>query len=182
MGHLTSAMFEEILSQASVRPRVYIETGCNVGDQLCVARKHFDKCYGIELHTPFYHTCRARFEEDVVVVLNSDTRVMLPRLLNHSMFQQPVFFLLDAHYTRFDPPIPKGEFPLWDELCMLRPRKWADIIVVDDVHTFGKKRDDLRFGDAPEWEGITCDVLASFFGQRGKVVGDGYVIHRKART
>lgn len=178
MGHITAKMFEALRPL----PRFYVETGCNVGNQLAVAAPFFEQCFGIELEERFAKEAKRRFEGvKNVAVWQGDTKEHLPVFVGRNASH---FFLLDAHYTKFDPPIPKSPFPLWDELCLLRrrPARHADVIVVDDVHTFGKRRDDLRYGDAPEWEGVTCDVLSSFFGVSGEVVGDGYVIRRKGRS
>ena len=72
---------------------------------------------------------------------------------------------------------------LWSELELIRSRGVADIVSVDDVHTFGKVRNELRFQPgAIEWEGVTTQTLTDYFGDRvhdSLVIGDGFVIYKK---
>lgn len=182
MGHLTHDDFERILSSCADPPLVYIETGCNSGDQLLIAAAHFRVCVGIELDQAHHAIAvrrarRAAPADRVIDVLQGDTVHVLPRLLE-CYADLPVFFMLDAHFCVLDPPVAKSPFPLWTELAMLRARTQRDVIVVDDVHTFGARRDDLRFGSDPEWETVTEASISAFLGAPGTVIGDGYVVHR----
>lgn len=175
MGHLTKEHFDAILRRAQERPYVYIETGCNRGDQLVIAAPLFREVFGIELDERYALEAVNRVPSAEIIV--RDTREVLPVLLN-KLSNEPVFIVLDAHYCALNPPIQKSPFPLWDELILLRARKQPDIIVIDDVHTFGKVRNDLRYGAAPEWEGVTAAALSSFLSAPGEVIGDGYVVWR----
>ncbi|MHC4814346.1 MAG: hypothetical protein ACYTFN_14725 [Planctomycetota bacterium] len=171
---LTQDDFERLLSVRDVS--VYIETGLWRGEQLVVAANHFAECHGIELD-PHWHkvtsdAVSARGLEHVEVHFG-DTREVLPRLLDR-YHDRPCFILLDAHFCKISRRIPKTEFPLWDELELLRERKVGDVIVVDDVHTFGRKRK-----DAPGWHGVTTKTVCEFLGdlvQRSQVVKDGFVV------
>lgn len=179
MGHLSKNDFEKILASVKQLPTVYIETGCNRGDQLIVAAdvQQFSHLYGIELDGRYAEEARKRVGRSVVHT--GDTSVLLPKLL--ATLKQPVFLLLDAHYCKLEPPIAKSRFPLWDELQLIRDRPYADIVVVDDVHTFGKARDDLRYGTEPEWETVTGVTISAFLGAAGTEIGDGYVVRRPGR-
>lgn len=173
MGHLDTRQIEWVLRRAKgARPKVYVETGCNAGKQLAAAAPAFTRAIGVELDPGF--AAKARAHVPAALVLTEDTRTALPRLC--AQLQEPVFFYLDAHFCRTDPPIAKSPFPLWDELILMRQRRFADIVVVDDVHTFGKARDDLRYGDAPEWEGVTGAAISSFLGAPGIEAGDGWIV------
>lgn len=178
MGHLNIPMFSAILMRAKPAPAIYIETGCNRGDQLAIAAQMgFGLMIGIELDARYAAEAARRIPQ--AVVKTGDTAELLPSVL--VSIHEPVFIILDAHYCKLDPPIAKSRFPLWDELAMLRDRPYADIIVVDDVHTFGKARDDLRYASEPEWETVTGASISSFLGAPGEEIGDGYVVFRTAR-
>lgn len=180
MGHLNAAAMSSILQRAKsgASPSVYIETGCNRGDQLIVAAKmRFKAVIGVELDARYAAEAARRVPD--ATVHEGDTSKILPVVL--SAVNEPVFIVLDAHYCKLDPPIEKSRFPLWDELALLRARPYADIVVVDDVHTFGKVRDDLRYASDPEWETVTGVSISAFLGAPGEEIGDGYVVWRTAR-
>lgn len=151
-----------------------VETGLMHGEQLELCAQFFKHTVGIELDKGLADSVRARVPK--AHVLQGDSRVELPALAR--TIDHPVFWMLDAHYcTVPGHPIAKSKFPLWDELIAIRARPYKDIVVVDDVHTFGKKRDRLRFGDALEWEGVTMESISSFLGcPLGEVINDGYVV------
>lgn len=182
MGRLAAADFETILKRChpDTEPEVYIETGTRYGVQLSIAAQEFRHCYGIELDSYCYQRSRdATALLPHVEMRQGDSRQVLPRLC--TLLRVPVFFLLDAHYNRQNPPIPKTEFPLWDELTIIRARGQADIVVVDDSHTFGRERPTLKYTpDAVEWEGVTRETLRGFFGTERIAetadVGGGYVM------
>lgn len=151
-----------------------VETGLMHGEQLELCAEHFDKTIGIELDESLAHQVQARVQQ--ARVIHGDSGLWVAQLAEE--IEEPVVWMLDAHYCRVpDHPINKSRFPLWDELIAIRARKKNDVVIVDDVHTFGRQRDDLRFDEAVEWEGVTGTSIASFFGRPlGEVVHDGYVI------
>jgi hypothetical protein len=159
---------------------VYIETGLHTGRRIALCAPYFQAAHGIELSDHWFGVSTERTKGmDHVVLHKGDTRDLLPRVL--AMFPHtPCFIHLDAHYCETDPPIPKSEFPLWDELALIRDRSVRDIVSVDDVHTFGKARDDLRYSDdAVEWEGVTQDSILEFFGDRvydSRTIADAFVV------
>ena len=176
MGRLSADHLKLILSRCEKPPRVYVETGLYRGEQIAIAASSgcFERVIGIELDPRFAEACRIRVPS--AEITRADTRDALPPLAR--TLEGPVFWCLDAHFCKTSPPITKSPFPLWEELIALRARPRGDVIVIDDVHTFGKKRDDLRFGAAPEWEGVTCDAISSFLDAPGRTMGDGYVVWR----
>lgn len=173
--HLDASMLDGILARAPVRPDVYIETGTYQGNQLALAAPRFKRVIGVELDPGFADITQTRAPKAEVILANSSK--ILPQLA--SEIAEPCFFYLDAHYCRTVPhQIMPSPFPLWDELIALRTRTLPDIIVVDDVHTFGKARPDLRYRGIPDWEGVTFASIASFLGAPGKHIGDCYVVTR----
>ena len=155
-----------------------IRQQCNRGDQLVVAAQMgFSRMIGIELDARYAMEAARRVPK--AAIWTGDTNELLPSLL--ASIHEAVFIVLDAHYCKLDPPIAKSRFPLWGELGLLRTRPYADIVVVDDVHTFGKVRDDLRYASDPEWETVTETSISLFLGAPGETIGDGYVVWRTAR-
>lgn len=175
MGYLTKEQVNFILEQArGARPRVYVETGTYHGQQLAVAAPLFARAIGVELNPEFVKaSARAAPSAELIC---GDTREVLPRLARD--IKEPALFYLDAHFCKTKPPISPSPFPLWDELIVLRARGYPDIVLVDDVHTFGKKRPELNYRGAPDWEGVTEASISSFLGASGFRAGDCYVVCR----
>lgn len=189
MGRLQTTDFNTIAAQwktATGRknlthyPKVFVETGTWRGEQMEIAAPLFPLSYGIELDRHFFgvtKTLVAPFPK--CKAIHGNSLVHLPKLM--IAHTAPIFFALDAHYTKaMVPPIKKGEFPLFRELELIQIRNQADIVVVDDVHNFGVDRQDLKQDNAvKEWENVTIPFLHKFFGNRivwAKEMGDGYVI------
>jgi hypothetical protein len=141
---------------------------------VALATSRFARVIGIERDQRFAAATAAAAPSAHVIC--GDTREELPKLA--AELTEPVFFYLDAHFCKTDPPITSSPFPLWDELIVLRARPYADIVLVDDLHTFGKVRRDLRYQGAPDWEGVTSASISSFLGAEGFAVGDGFVVCR----
>ena len=183
MSTLTREGYEALIAKHPAYGReVYVETGLLAGDRLVIAAECFNRVYGIELDPYWTEVCRTRTVKlPNVMIFRGDTRRILPVVIQHCV-ETPTFFYLDAHFCQTDPPIQKSEFPLWVELEAIRARPTKDIVLVDDVHTFGKARPELRFRAAiPEWEKVTKESLLAFFG--GQVVdseerADAFVIWR----
>jgi len=159
---------------------VYIETGLHTGRRIALCAPHFDAAHGIELDDHWFSVSAARTKEmDNVVLHKGDTRELLPEVLA-SFPDTSCFIHLDAHFCQTDPPIRKSEFPLWDELALIRDRNVRDIVSVDDVHTFGKVRDELKYADdAVEWEGVTTRSILEFLGDRvydSRTIADAFVV------
>ena len=106
-----------------------------------------------------------------VECLTGDSREMLPHVLKK--IREPCMIMLDAHFSKpkrkLFPDEPDlvnnagADFPLIEELRIVSERKYADIILVDDIGLFGQKRNDLRAHDAkgnviddtPQWEAMS---------------------------
>jgi hypothetical protein len=181
MGRIKARTLRRILSRhPDFRCPLYIETGLHTGRRIRVCAPHFERVHGIELDEHWYAVCaRAMADSEHVTIHHGDTRELLPEILSRYP-ETPCFIHLDAHFCQTDPPIRKSEFPLWDELAAIRDRPVRDIVSVDDVHTFGKVREDLKYaGDAVEWEGVTTASLLDYFGERvhdSRTVSDAFII------
>ena len=166
--------------------KIFIETGTWFGKQSFFAKeaKVFDKIYGIELDKHWCEVTKQKNPEGIII--HGDTRVELPKLLD--MYPtQPLFIYLDAHWTRkaaegslTNPPTPKTEFPLWDELELIKKRNINDIVAIDDVPMFGQTTKKGKFTpESIDWENVTKHNLLDFFGKRvldKHTYRDGFVI------
>jgi len=179
-------MTRRMLKKACLRhregfPPVYIETGVWEGTMTMRAADVFETVIGIELDWRNVKVARARLEHfgERVKILHGSSTEILPGVLEQYA-DVPVFFYLDAHFCKLPVPIEKSPFPLWDELQIIRKRQMPDVVAVDDVHTFGKNRDDLRFADgAKEWESVKPRAIRRALGRRrvldSDVIGDAFV-------
>jgi hypothetical protein len=168
MGQITVDNLNRLKSKQGYKDiNIFVETGTFKGVQTNRASFAFDKVYGIELNEHWHKvTSEKNKDRDNVEMILGDTRVELPKLLSKYP-NEPLFIYLDAHFCKTDPPIPKSEFPLWDELKLIQDRNLREIVVVDDVHTFGKNRLDLKIDESKrEWEDVTTENLLDYFGDR----------------
>lgn len=174
MGRLTETEIKKIAPNY----KTAVETGLWKGEQLEVIAKCFEKIYGIELDAHYAEISRKRVPSAIIYC--GDTTQLLP-IVSEQMKDPSVFFL-DAHYCKLDPPIAKSKFPLWEELRIISERNLADIVVVDDVHTFGKKRDDLLFqqGDK-EWEYVTPENILDYLPNvnKSEIYKDSFIVWLK---
>jgi hypothetical protein len=171
MGRLT----KEEIKKIAPNHKVAVETGLWKGEQLEVIAKCFDKTFGIELDAHYAEVSRKRVPSATVYC--GDTAKLLP-IVSQEMKEPSVFFL-DAHYCKLEPPIAKSEFPLWDELKTINARNLPDIVIVDDVHTFGNRRDDLLFKEGDkEWEHVTPGNILEYFPQakRSEIYKDSFIV------
>lgn len=160
--HLSEADFRRLGKGIDV----YVETGIWKGDTLKVASRVFVRVIGIDILPYCVITARKRVQS--AEILLGSSLDFLPKLC--AEIKKPVFWYLDAHWTDFDPPMAPTPFVLWNELGLIRERTFPDVVVVDDVHTFGLKRSDV-----PEWEGVTVETIADCLGKEGFILGDCYV-------
>ena len=112
-----------------------------------------------------------------------DSRRLIRQLCLYAV-KGPTFWHLDAHYCKG--PTAPNAFPLWKELAHVRERPCSDIITVDDVHTFGKRRDDFAGNDDPaNWEGVTVERILRYMGPRISahfIANDMLVMLKEAAT
>lgn len=156
-------------------PRVAVESGTFRGQTAIALPKLFEVVHTIELSDKLF---TIHPKDDRVEWHHGDTRVVLPKLALE--IEEPVFWLLDAHYFAGSEAAGKGPLPLWDELQAISPRKFADVVAVDDVHTFGKKRP-REYGG---WESVSANSLMSALGRvvKHQVIGDMFVMWRSTCT
>jgi hypothetical protein len=150
----------EILDSTDVRPRIIIETGTLRGELAVRLPALFPVVHTIELSKELYDR---HPEDDRVCWHCGDSRVWLREL----DFQEPVLFYLDAHFFRSkNENVSRGvvgahDFPLWEELDIISPRRLADVVVVDDIHSFST----VRGPDYGNWENVNPESLAARLGR-----------------
>lgn len=169
----------DVLPTGLKKPRIFIETGTLHANSTVLACIHFDKVYSIELSPELWATASEKFPGGRITFLHGDSAKVLPEMLEHSFKEEGVFFYLDAHFftagAKGKPIAKENPFPLWDELEAIRKRRGVtDIVVVDDVHAFGRK--DPHAG----WETTGPETIkASMEGREvlhGAIMGDQYVM------
>lgn len=142
MPQITNDELGYLLDLANNRyPTVCVETGAFEGHFTTIARHWFSQVHSVELSA----TLAAKLESATLPphrVHVGDSRKLVPLLA--LQIQEPVFWFFDANWWKrpahLDPGIAGSpdEYPLWDELKAVAPRLWGDIIVVNEVDTFGQ--------------------------------------------
>jgi hypothetical protein len=167
MGNLTEADIRQIENL----PDNAVETGTCEGEQLLILTKVFKVVYGIEINKYYYG--KSKQNAPLANMFLDDSVNILPEFNRNERYA----FFLDAHYCKLEPPVPKTPFPLWEELKIIKARNQKDIIIIDDVHTFGKVRDDLRYGEEKEWELVTTESIAGYFPEaKTEIYKDSFII------
>jgi hypothetical protein len=174
------------------RPCVGVETGTALGHKAELLKRYFGLLYTIELSPEMYARALKRlWPFDHLVPILGDSREWVPQFASIS---EPIFWYLDAHYCEgaLDENIDvtglaaKNAFPLWEELAAIAPRLYADIVVVDDVHCFGRPYTEYAAGyqdDPQNWGRVTQDAILEALGPPERiaesyVLGDVFVAYR----
>jgi len=171
MGVLTGLGMVDILNKGPQPWPTYafIETGTGNGATCMSMRNVFDEVHTIERSSKCHLRLIQRFGLMRVIFHFGDTIDVLPELMPH--FMHPIVFFLDAHFCKGSVRDAAGanDFPLWRELELIKARHekhgFADVVIVDDVHTFGERRGD-HFGD---WQNVGPSSLEASLGGRSKL-------------
>lgn len=182
MGRLTKDELNYVLSKYNSDISTIIETGTCEGGFSIIASGVFKNVITIELNNIYYEKAVSNCSniKNIELILGNSTEE-LPKLINT---KESLAFYLDAHYFNNNnaevPLIPKSEFPLWRELEIICARNKHDIIMIDDVHTFGRERLELRYNDKPDWELVTTENILNAIGFviDSEIIGDCFVIWR----
>jgi hypothetical protein len=120
--------------------KIFVETGTFHGEMIDAQRVHFQKFFSIELNEELFLAARAKFAHDPQVqLIQGDSGVKLREVADH--LNEPALFWLDAHYSRGKTSGGGAEAPIIKELSCLIPRRFNDVILVDDARLFGLKSD-----------------------------------------
>ncbi len=162
-------------------PEIFIETGTLKAQNVVRLAPWFQRAYSIELSEDLWRAAREKYgvsTEGGIYFLLGDSAELLPELLKR--IRKPVVLYLDAHYCE-GRGTAGSEFPLWAELDAAARHPYADLVIVDDVHNFGKKRPDLAVHESGRgWEHVTRESVLEALGDRvikSYVHRDQFIVH-----
>lgn len=120
--------------------KYFVETGSYLsgGIYKALATRCFEQIFSIELSSSYCALCRARFAAfPNVAVLEGDSAVLLPQLLEQTI-DAPATFWLDGHYSAEDTARGKTNTPILAELESIRRHRIKNhTILIDDIRLFG---------------------------------------------
>ncbi len=188
--YLTSSEMLRLMFQhwmlTKADPSILIETGTLKGQNVVRLAPWFQRAYSIELSPDLWRAAREKFglsTEGGIYFLLGDSAELLPELLKR--IRKPVVLYLDAHYCA-DDQVAASEFPLWAELDAAARHPYADLVIVDDVHNFGKKRPDLAVHESGRgWEHVTRKSILEALGDRvikSYVHRDQFIVHTERKA
>ena len=176
MAHFSERKLLYILEQLpkEMRPVKAIETGTWRGDTTALLAEHFQGVITIEPSESLHWRATQRFvNHDRVCCMLGNSGELLPKVAE----EKPMFFYLDAHGGEAGGMVPydgEGSFPLWEELAYINTRPYVDIVVIDDVASFG------YHSKEPRWKDVTLGSCVDALGRvaRAEIVGDQLVMYR----
>jgi len=182
MAHFTvDALDDAIRWGDAAGIRVAVETGTFEAQTTRLLCARFLTVHTIELEPQRWRRCVETMQALGAVFHLGDSAAVLP-LLSAAYSDQPVLWYLDAHW--FAPSIGRGKwdlpvadvspFPLWAELEAIAARSQPDLVIVDDVHAFG--REEL------EWSAVSSHLIDGRLWDRldrSAIAGDQYLARLK---
>lgn len=137
-------------------PGVFVESGTFHGKTTRWALQRFSVVHTIELSDVLYAEAIRDLAPLGAICHHGDTADVLPRLAE--TIHEPACWFLDAHWLNQPGAAGKDTpLPLQDELTALAARPYADIVIVDDVASFGKDH------YQPGWGQVSLDWIAGHF-------------------
>ena len=169
---------EKALGHGYEMPDTLVETGTYQGQTPMRLSSYFEDIYTIEAD-PLHFERTVNVLPANVFSLFGQSPLILRELV--PLIQCPCVFYLDAHWwangdiTRAEL---EGKTPLLDELKVIGPRVFDDLIIIDDSRLFGRVTP-----DAGDWSSITvCRILEKithvkcFFEKE-----DRFVVHKQVQ-
>jgi hypothetical protein len=158
----------------STAPRIFVETGTWKGQttQLVAEMEEFDKVFTVELAKDLYQEVSAQLKDnDKIECIYGNAKEVVAILAEE--IQEPVMWYLDAHHI--DGTDTPREMSIFEEFAGIKLRKLPDIVIVDDVHMFGR-----REFEAP-WSKLSPGIIEQALApvHRAYVDDDHFVVHRK---
>jgi hypothetical protein len=141
---------EKALGHGYEMPDTLVETGTYQGQTPMLLSSYFEDIYTIEAD-PLHFERTVNVLPANVFSLFGQSPLILRELV--PLIQRPCVFYLDAHWwangdiTRAEL---EGKTPLLDELKVIGPRVFDDLIIIDDSRLFGRVTP-----DAGDWSSIT---------------------------
>jgi len=148
------------------RPMVAVETGILLGDTTRKMSGMFRHVISIDIATGIVEAATTALADlkNVELILGDSAQVV-PELAKS--IHEPVLWYLDAHWFPGANISRENPFPLWDELDAIAARTYPDIVMVDDVHAFG--RDDWGCdhpaGVVERWGELSEEAIVTRLGR-----------------
>lgn len=128
-----------------------VETGTYRGEFTEVLSKEFGTVITIERSMALARAAQKKFRRSNVTVHLADSRDVLPGLCDS--ITEPCIWYLDAHAIPNGEGVGAHDHPLMQELEIVNKRSQPDVIVVDDVHAFGREE------DRSDWSQVTVESI-----------------------
>lgn len=152
--------------------RVMVETGTYLGERTNIFSGIFETVYSIELSETLYDRAVEEFKSHLnVTLIHGDSAEEIKVLCEK--IQEPCVFYLDAHWFVDKEPVSDiNPSPILQELDAIKRRDWPDIVVVDDVHQYGRTMDEwaVPANEVPEqmemWKDINTQFLLDYMEGR----------------
>lgn len=178
MAHFTLELLDQAIAWGNAADiRVAVETGTFEGETTRLLCCRFAIVHTIELEPRRWRQCVETLGHLGAVFHLGDSAQIVPRI-SAAYHDTPILWYLDAHW--FAPKAGRGKwglpvadsapFPLWAELDTIAGRTTPDLVIVDDVHSFGR--------DENGWQSVshaTLDKRLAGRLRKSKISGDQYV-------
>jgi hypothetical protein len=172
----------DAMEWAGTYPRVFVESGAFHGRTAKCVQDMFKRVITIELSRELYRKASENLTGGKVELMLGDSAIIIPALA--AEIREGVCWFLDAHWN--DRMWEDNEFvaaeapmPLWCELEAIRNRvgKYHDLVVVDDVHAFGRNTDGPRGFEGSTWQNVNADaILRASGGVKTQILRDILVV------
>ena len=172
-------ILDRILNKLPYTVLVAVETGAAYGVTTRLLAKRFQTVFAVEYSKAIFPVLVGRCPQENIVTIYGDSAEVLPHLA--SSIRYHCLWYLDAHWcsgkSYGEKTISDNPMPLLQELKVLgdtRPPR--DIIVVDDVHAFGREK---KPSDLCGWEDITTESICRVLEDRHihkTTIGDQFII------
>ena len=183
MAGITKEQIQQVLQRHQQKIRVAIETGTFEARTSRLLKSIFPIVHTIELQPDRWARCVELYAQTGIQFHLGDSAVKLCELAA-AYAGSPCLWFLDAHWFALqghgdDWPIPvanKSPFPLWGELAAIVARGQPDIVIVDDVHAFGREDNG--------WRAVSKETIDRAIGDRLKhseIMTDFYVAWLEAK-
>lgn len=174
MARMNGPHLDMILARHPPAPAVFVESGTFHGKTTRLAVPRFREVTTIELDPALYGQAVLDLAPLGVTCYRGNSAQWMPVLARD--YAEPVCFFLDAHWFKRDYAV-AGEaegLPLWDELTAIAARPYPDIVIVDDVKSFGQTE------PTPEWADVSLVRVAGYFpeAREALVWRDQAVVYR----
>ena len=165
MGYATPELIDDIFkAHPEYKPiDTFIETGTYRAQSILNMVGLFKNLHTIELSRPLYEKAVKDHGSKPIHFHFGDSPVVLKKIL--SGIKESVVFYLDAHACKWGGTSHENPLPLWEELRIIADRGMKDVVVVDDLHAFGRDKHPNGEPDVCNWKDVSPESIAEFIGK-----------------